>query len=116
MKFSAVLAVFAAFSADAVHGSMTGANEPIADNELGLTAKACAETYCSAKDGLELWLSFSGVCLAAETQNPYLMSKETSAAAASPALWAPAHVGAVSAVVAVAALMAGFAQGVKSVR
>jgi len=115
MKFSAVLAAFAVMGASLVQGSMTGANEPIADNELGLTAKACAEAHCSSKDGLELWLSFSSECLAAESMNPYFAAKD-SASSEEAALWAPAHVGAVSAVVAVSALMVGFAQGVKSVR
>jgi hypothetical protein len=115
MKFSGVLAAFAAMGASLVQGSMTGANEPIADNELGLTAKACAEAHCSSKDGLELWLSFSSECMDADAQNPYLAAKDTSSSEEA-ALWAPAHVGAVSAVVAVSALMVGFAQGVKSAR
>jgi hypothetical protein len=34
-----------------------GSNEPIPDNELGLYANTCANTFCKDKDGLELWLT-----------------------------------------------------------
>lgn len=39
-----------------------GANEPIADNELGLTTKDCALQYCEDLDALALWLSIVEVC------------------------------------------------------
>ncbi len=40
----------------------SGANEPIADNELGVTAKDCALQYCEELDALALWLSLVDVC------------------------------------------------------
>ncbi len=49
----------------------TGANEPIADNELGLTAKDCALQYCNVKDGMALWLTLASRCV--EKANPYFM-------------------------------------------
>ncbi len=54
-----------------VNGISTGANEPIADNELGLTAKDCAKQYCEKKDGLALWLTLQSVCKS--NANPYFM-------------------------------------------
>ena len=39
-----------------------GANEPIAPNELGLTAIDCATQYCTSKDSLLLWLSLENSC------------------------------------------------------
>lgn len=36
--------------------------ESVTDNNLGLTAKACAETYCQAgTNGLDLWISLEEV-------------------------------------------------------
>ncbi len=49
----------------------SGANEPIADNELGLTAKDCALQYCQEKDGMALWLSLVNECV--DSPNPYFM-------------------------------------------
>lgn len=38
--------------------------ESVTDNNLGLTAKACAETYCRAgTNGLDLWVSLEEVSL-----------------------------------------------------
>lgn len=45
-----------------VQAISSGANEPIADNELGLTAKDCAMQYCEDLDALALWLSLVDVC------------------------------------------------------
>ena len=53
------------------YASAFGANNPIADNELGLTAKACSSLYCNTKDGLGLWVSLEEICMA-EKANPYL--------------------------------------------
>ena len=39
-----------------------GANEPIAPNELGLTAIDCATQYCTSKDSLLLWLALENTC------------------------------------------------------
>jgi hypothetical protein len=114
MRVSAVLAVFVGL----VGGAMGGANEPIADNTLGLTAKACAEKYCAgAKDGLELWLSMSSECSSSSTKAvasaATSLAAEDATTAASESLWSPAAVGTVSALLGVTGLMAGFAQGIK---
>ncbi len=50
----------------------SGANEPIADNELGLTAKDCALQYCTIKDGMSLWLTMVNECVS--NPNPYFAS------------------------------------------
>ncbi|CAM9647213.1 unnamed protein product, partial [Phaeothamnion confervicola] len=39
-----------------------GANEPIKDNNLGLVARQCAQTFCVDKDSLELWLALEPTC------------------------------------------------------
>lgn len=44
-----------------------GANEPIADNELGLTTKDCALQYCESLDALALWLTLVPAC---KTEKP----------------------------------------------
>lgn len=56
----------------------SGANEPIADNELGLTAKDCSMQHCLEKDSLGLWLSLQNVCSGINA-NPYFLesSQET---------------------------------------
>ncbi len=54
-----------------VHAISNGANEPIADNELGLTTKDCALQYCTSLDALGLWLSFVSVC---KTKSPVLVA------------------------------------------
>lgn len=56
-----------------VYAVSSGANEPIADNELGLTAKDCALQYCSEKDGMSLWLSLVNQCVS--NPNPYFRQK-----------------------------------------
>ncbi len=56
-----------------VYAISSGANEPIADNELGLTAKDCAKQYCEDKDGMGLWMSLVNECV--ESPNPYFMEK-----------------------------------------
>ncbi len=52
-----------------IYAISSGANEPIADNELGLTAKDCALQYCESKDGMALWLTFVNECVS--NPNPY---------------------------------------------
>ncbi len=47
----------------------SGANEPISDNELGLTARDCALQYCNSKNGYELWLTLQKRCVL--KPNPY---------------------------------------------
>ncbi len=56
-----------------VYAISSGANEPIADNELGLTAKDCALQYCEEKDGMALWLTLVNECVG--SPNPYFMEK-----------------------------------------
>lgn len=48
-----------------------GANEPIADNELGLTTKDCALQYCESMDALALWLTFVPEC---NTRTPVIIT------------------------------------------
>jgi hypothetical protein len=66
MKFLHVLATVTAVSAIS-----SGANEPIADNELGLTTKDCALQYCKELDALALWLTFVNEC---KTHEPVLVT------------------------------------------
>ena len=75
MKFvlAAFVTFFAAFAA-------AGSNEPIADNELGLTAKDCAAQFCSSKDGLELWLTLEQTCMM--DPNPYFVARVEESTAA----------------------------------
>lgn len=47
----------------------SGANEPISDNELGLTARDCALQYCNSKNGYELWVTLQKRCVF--KPNPY---------------------------------------------
>ena len=111
MKAATVAFAILAFAGSASGSAMTGANEPIADNELGLTAKACAEAHCASKDGLELWLTLQRECTADQTT--FLAAKEVNEAkrAEAAALWSPTAVGTVSALVGVLGLVAGFSQG-----
>jgi hypothetical protein len=37
-------------------------NPEIADNELGITSRACAASYCTSKDSLDLWLALEWDC------------------------------------------------------
>ncbi len=60
MKLSYFLSIVVLVSS--VQAISSGANEPIADNELGLTAKDCALQYCEELDALALWLSLVDVC------------------------------------------------------
>ena len=53
-----------------VNAISNGANEPIADNQLGLTAKDCALQFCEDKDGMSLWMSLVQECNAVHA-NPY---------------------------------------------
>ncbi len=50
----------------------SGANEPIPDNELGMTTRDCSLQFCESKDSLGLWLSLQNVCLR-ESANPYFL-------------------------------------------
>ncbi len=59
-------------SINQVYSISSGANEPIADNELGLTAKDCALQYCSIKDGMALWLTMVNECVS--NPNPYFVN------------------------------------------
>lgn len=58
MKFQ----LFAFVAIGVAHAINTGANEPIADNDLGIVAKECALTYCDTKDALALWLVLAPMC------------------------------------------------------
>lgn len=54
-----------------VRAISNGANEPIADNELGLTTKDCALQYCESLDALGLWMTFVSEC---KTESPVLVT------------------------------------------
>lgn len=53
------------------HAISNGANEPIADNELGLITKDCALQYCESLDALGLWMTFVSEC---DTRSPILVA------------------------------------------
>ncbi len=55
-----------------IYSISSSSNEPIADNELQLTAKDCSMQYCANKDGMALWLSLQNAC-AKENANPYFL-------------------------------------------
>ena len=38
------------------------ANPAIEANDLGINAAKCADTYCTSKDSLDLWLSIAKDC------------------------------------------------------
>ncbi len=72
MKFYYFLTFIFLYMISNVNSISTGANEPIADNELGLTAKDCALQYCTVKDGMALWLTLVNECV--ENPNPYFIN------------------------------------------
>lgn len=92
-----------------VHG---GANDPIADNELGLTAKECSK-FCSAKDGLQLWLSFGESCMEASATTTAGLSLATKSSSKKQEVWSPTTVGAVSAVMGGMCMFVGLMSGSK---
>lgn len=100
------LSIFTFFAAIAF--ALAGSNEPIADNELGLTAKDCASQYCNSKDGLELWLTLEQMCMM--DPNPYLVEMAQQNEAVT---WSPSVVGSICAVMGVVGIMVGFASGNK---
>ena len=52
MRYSIISFIMTIFVMNGFVSSIsTGANEPIADNELGLMAKDCSRQYCEIKDG-----------------------------------------------------------------
>ncbi len=72
MRYSIISFILTIFVINGTVNSIsTGANEPIADNELGLMAKDCSRQYCDIKDGLQLWLTLVDECVS--NPNPYLM-------------------------------------------
>ena len=57
-------------------------NPEIADNELGITSRACAASYCTTKDSLELWLALEWDChqddkVTGDGQGPAATTTET---------------------------------------
>ena len=97
-----------------------GANEPIADNLLGLTAKACAEKFCQSKNGLELWIALSPLCDSEATETaPWpstsdgLENGTSQARVSARRLWDATTVGTASALASVAGFLAGFAAGIQ---
>ena len=47
-----------------------GANEPIADNELGTVARYCALEFCETKDALGLWMALQDICEQVQSVEP----------------------------------------------
>lgn len=70
MKITHVLIAFCSFGL--VRSISNGANEPIADNELGLTTKDCALQYCESLDALALWMTLVPKC---KTKKPVMIAR-----------------------------------------
>lgn len=51
-------------------------NSPIEDNELGITARACAAKFCEEKDSLELWLAVEYQCYGQYLLDPLVEPSE----------------------------------------
>jgi hypothetical protein len=122
MKFIGVLLGLAGLVATVQAGA--GANQPIPDNDLGLTAKDCSH-YCEAKDGLQLWMSIEGHCMSSSMRYTSSSSsssssskKKTKLAAKSSSssdetIWSPTIVGSMSAVTGLLGMLVGLASGNK---
>ncbi len=87
----------------------SGANEPIADNELGLTAKDCALQHCLEKDALGLWLSLQNVC-SGVSANPYFLEINNSETTIHNN-YSPLVVGSLCAMASVVSLILGYSIG-----
>ncbi len=72
MKINFIIPILFLYNLKNIFAISTGANEPIADNQLGLTAKDCALQYCTTKDGMALWLTLVNECVS--NPNPYLVN------------------------------------------
>ena len=121
MKFIGVLLGLAGLVATVQAGA--GANQPIPDNDLGLTAKDCSH-YCEAKDGLQLWMSIEGHCMSSSmrytssSSSSSASKKKTKLAAKSSSssdetIWSPTMVGSMSAVTGLLGMLVGLASGNK---
>ncbi len=87
----------------------SGANEPIADNELGLTAKDCSMQHCLEKDALGLWLSLEAVC-SGVSANPYFLEINNSETTIHNN-YSPIVVGSLCAMASVVSLILGYTVG-----
>ncbi len=87
----------------------SGANEPIADNELGLTAKDCSMQHCLEKDSLGLWLSLQNVC-SGVSANPYFLEINNSETTIHNN-YSPLVVGSLCAMASVVSLILGYTVG-----
>ncbi len=87
----------------------SGANEPIADNELGLTAKDCSMQHCLEKDALGLWLSLEAVC-SEVSANPYFLEINNNETNVSNE-YSPLVVGSLCAMASVVSLILGYTVG-----
>ncbi len=87
----------------------SGANEPIADNELGLTAKDCSMQHCLEKDALGLWLSLEAVC-SGVSANPYFLEINNSETTIHNN-YSPLVVGSLCAMASVVSLILGYTVG-----
>ena len=87
----------------------SGANEPIADNELGLTSKDCSMQHCLEKDALGLWLSLEAVC-SGVSANPYFLEINNSEITIDNN-YSPLVVGSLCAMASVVSLILGYTVG-----
>ena len=88
-----------------------GSNAEIEENELGLTARACASNFCHNKDSLVMWLDLEWYCHAPEELIPtgfLTLLKSTDAYALSPFI-----AGMFCALLGILGFMIGFCIGMK---
>ena len=91
-----------------------GTNAEIEENELGLTARACASNFCNNKDSLVMWLDLEWYCHAPEDLIPsgfLTLLKGTDAYAFSPFI-----AGMFCALLGILGFMIGFCIGMKTER
>ena len=100
------------FVVDNVHA--LGSNAEIEENELGLTARACASNFCNNKDSLVMWLDMEWYCHAPEELIPpaFLTLPKTMDAYA----LSPLFAGLVCALLGILGFMIGFCVGMKTDR
>eukprot|EP00611_Tribonema_gayanum_P026506 TRINITY_DN6339_c0_g1_i2.p2 TRINITY_DN6339_c0_g1~~TRINITY_DN6339_c0_g1_i2.p2 ORF type:complete len:136 (-),score=26.03 TRINITY_DN6339_c0_g1_i2:310-717(-) len=94
-----------------------GANDPIADNNLGKIARTCAAALCpDTKDSLQLWMELQPVCMGRTKgilSNFQVLPGESADGSngASISLWSPFVVGAACALAAMVGVVFGLRSG-----
>ena len=98
-------------------GTMKGANEPLADNELGLASKDCA-SFCPTKDSLLLWYGMKDTCAYNDANKEKMVKRSglseissTSSPLSNKQLWSPHMVGSFSALLATIGMITGLQMG-----